>query len=203
VYCQPALYVTNLVALELLLLLLPLLLLLLQAPSTSLIILCTASQLSMSPAWLLSSCCGCASLRRLPLLLAATAAAAAAGPKSQLDDTVYSQPALYVTNLVALELLRLREPETVNGARVMAGLSLGEYCALVAAGTMSFSDGVKVRSTYIIVRCYWQGCLVGSKCIDMECGVAVQIFSGLVGCHGQAEPGRGLCPGGSRRNELQ
>jgi [acyl-carrier-protein] S-malonyltransferase len=78
------------------------------------------------------------------LFVAAAAATAAAGPKSQLDDTVYSQPALYVTNLIALELLRSREPDTVNGARVMAGLSLGEYCALVAAGAMSFSDGLKV-----------------------------------------------------------
>lgn len=30
-------------------------------------------------------------------------------------------------------------------ARVAAGLSLGEYCALVAAGAISFSDGLKVR----------------------------------------------------------
>ncbi|KAF6252240.1 hypothetical protein COO60DRAFT_1644206 [Scenedesmus sp. NREL 46B-D3] len=66
------------------------------------------------------------------------------GPKSQLDDTVYSQPALYVTNLVALQLLRSREPDAAAGARVMAGLSLGEYSALVAAGAMSFADGLKV-----------------------------------------------------------
>ncbi|WIA44196.1 hypothetical protein OEZ86_010517 [Tetradesmus obliquus] len=66
------------------------------------------------------------------------------GPKSKLDNTVYSQPALFVTNLAALELLRGREPELVERARVMAGLSLGEYCALVAAGAMSFSDGLKV-----------------------------------------------------------
>ncbi|WIA23707.1 hypothetical protein OEZ85_000394, partial [Tetradesmus obliquus] len=58
------------------------------------------------------------------------------GPKSKLDDTVYSQPALFVTNLAALELLRGRQPELVERARVMAGLSLGEYCALVAAGAI-------------------------------------------------------------------
>jgi malonyl CoA-acyl carrier protein transacylase len=38
-----------------------------------------------------------------------------------------------------------RDAEVVQRARVAAGLSLGEYCALVAAGAISFSDGLKVR----------------------------------------------------------
>jgi malonyl CoA-acyl carrier protein transacylase len=78
---------------------------------------------------------------------------AAAGPKSQLDDTVYSQPALFVTNLAALELLKTSEPDTAAAARAMAGLSLGEYCALVAAGAMSFKDGLKV-CYFSVILCY-------------------------------------------------
>eukprot|EP00878_Enallax_costatus_P025741 GHUV01027567.1.p1 GENE.GHUV01027567.1~~GHUV01027567.1.p1 ORF type:complete len:570 (+),score=127.17 GHUV01027567.1:335-2044(+) len=66
------------------------------------------------------------------------------GPKSKLDDTVYSQPALFVTNLVAFELLKSKQPDVAEGCRAMAGLSLGEYSALVAAGAMSFEEGLKV-----------------------------------------------------------
>ena len=32
----------------------------------------------------------------------------------------------------------------MEGCSVAAGLSLGEYCALVFAGAMSFEDGLKV-----------------------------------------------------------
>lgn len=78
------------------------------------------------------------------------------GPKSQLDDTIYSQPALFVANLAALEVLKAQDPGVVSGARLTAGLSLGEYCALVAAGAISFSDGLKVwLMTVIGFFSYW------------------------------------------------
>jgi malonyl CoA-acyl carrier protein transacylase len=38
-----------------------------------------------------------------------------AGPKVKLDDTVYSQPALFVANLAALEVLRARDSALVTG----------------------------------------------------------------------------------------
>ena len=66
------------------------------------------------------------------------------GPKSKLDDTVFSQPALFVAGLAAVEKLRAESPATVEGAAVAAGLSLGEYTALVFAGAMSFEDGLRV-----------------------------------------------------------
>ncbi len=66
------------------------------------------------------------------------------GPKEQLDSTVYSQPALFVSSLAALEMLKEVKPELVASATHTAGLSLGEYTALVFAGAMSFEEGLKV-----------------------------------------------------------
>ncbi|MEW5315466.1 MAG: hypothetical protein WDW38_006892 [Sanguina aurantia] len=66
------------------------------------------------------------------------------GPKEQLDDTRHSQPALYVAGLAAVELLRSRDPAALAQCTAVAGLSLGEYTALVFAGVMSFEDGLRV-----------------------------------------------------------
>ena len=66
------------------------------------------------------------------------------GPAEELDSTVISQPALFVTSLAALEMLRADSPDVVLGCEICAGLSLGEYTALVFAGAMSFEDGLRV-----------------------------------------------------------
>ena len=66
------------------------------------------------------------------------------GPKEQLDSTVYSQPALFVSSLAALEMLQEMNPDLVASATHTAGLSLGEYTALVFADAMSFEDGLQV-----------------------------------------------------------
>lgn len=66
------------------------------------------------------------------------------GPAERLDTTVISQPALFVTSMAALEMLKAERPEVVADCKFAAGLSLGEYTALVFAGAMSFEDGVRV-----------------------------------------------------------
>ncbi|QDU80163.1 Malonyl CoA-acyl carrier protein transacylase [Polystyrenella longa] len=66
------------------------------------------------------------------------------GPAEELDSTVISQPALFVTSLAALEMLRADSPEIALSCEMAAGLSLGEYTALVFAGALSFEDGLKV-----------------------------------------------------------
>ena len=66
------------------------------------------------------------------------------GPAEQLNTTIISQPALFVTSLAALEMLKAEHPETVSSCEFAAGLSLGEYTALVFAGAMSFEDGLRV-----------------------------------------------------------
>ena len=66
------------------------------------------------------------------------------GPAERLNSTAVSQPAIFVTSLAALESLRASEPEAVAGCGAAAGLSLGEYTALVFAGALSFRDGLRV-----------------------------------------------------------
>ena len=66
------------------------------------------------------------------------------GPAEELDSTVISQPALFVTSLAALEKLRAELPSVALSCEVTAGLSLGEYTALVFSGAMSFEDGLRV-----------------------------------------------------------
>src|SRR5262245_32326782 len=66
------------------------------------------------------------------------------GPAEKLDSTVHSQPALFVTSMAALHWLRENKPEVYGSCQAAAGLSLGEYTALVFADVMSFEDGLRV-----------------------------------------------------------
>lgn len=68
----------------------------------------------------------------------------ARGPAERLNATDVSQPAIFVASLAALEHLRAAEPDAPAGVVATAGLSLGEYTALVFAGAMTFDDGLKV-----------------------------------------------------------
>jgi [acyl-carrier-protein] S-malonyltransferase len=66
------------------------------------------------------------------------------GPADTLNTTTISQPAIFVTSAALLEVFRT-EPATAGiQPDVTAGLSLGEYTALYAAGIISFEDGVKL-----------------------------------------------------------
>jgi [acyl-carrier-protein] S-malonyltransferase len=62
------------------------------------------------------------------------------GPAERLNLTEYTQPALLVTSIAALRAL---EPAGFIPAAV-AGHSLGEYSALVAAGGLTYRDAVAV-----------------------------------------------------------
>ncbi|KAJ3682868.1 hypothetical protein LUZ60_013095 [Juncus effusus] len=67
------------------------------------------------------------------------------GPKEKLNSTVISQPAIYVTSLAAVEVLRAKGgQDIINSVDVTCGLSLGEYTALAFADAFSFEDGLKL-----------------------------------------------------------
>lgn len=66
------------------------------------------------------------------------------GPMETLSSTVISQPAIFVTSLAALESLKTAQPEVVERCSAAAGLSLGEYTALVFAGVMDFEEALLV-----------------------------------------------------------
>jgi [acyl-carrier-protein] S-malonyltransferase len=64
------------------------------------------------------------------------------GPEPELTKTEHAQPGIFLVSWVAFELLKERVPGFTFQAT--AGLSLGEFTALTAAGAMSFEDGLKV-----------------------------------------------------------
>ncbi len=64
------------------------------------------------------------------------------GPAEQLNTTTISQPAIFVTSAAILEAFRNNAGGNTIRADVTAGLSLGEYTALYAAGVISFEDGL-------------------------------------------------------------
>ena len=66
------------------------------------------------------------------------------GPADELNTTQISQPAIFVASLAALEMLKADSPDVVNTCSMSAGLSLGEYTALVFAGALTFADGLRV-----------------------------------------------------------
>jgi [acyl-carrier-protein] S-malonyltransferase len=66
------------------------------------------------------------------------------GPAEALESTDVSQPAIFVASLAALESLKVKNPEVVAACQGAAGLSLGEYTALVFAGAIEFESGIKV-----------------------------------------------------------
>lgn len=59
------------------------------------------------------------------------------GSAEELKDTAIAQPAIFVQSLA---MLKIKDPD--NNPSLVAGHSLGEVTALVAAGVMSFEDGL-------------------------------------------------------------
>jgi [acyl-carrier-protein] S-malonyltransferase len=60
------------------------------------------------------------------------------GPEDQLRQTEFTQPAIFLHSVILASLIRTLHPEAA------AGHSLGEYSALVCAGSIQFYDAVKL-----------------------------------------------------------
>jgi len=65
-----------------------------------------------------------------------------AGPEPELTKTENAQPGIFLVSWVAYQLLKERARDLAFQAA--AGLSLGEFTALSAAGALSFEDGLKI-----------------------------------------------------------
>lgn len=67
------------------------------------------------------------------------------GPEEALNRTENTQPALLATSIAALRVLRENlDLLDIGEPAFVAGHSLGEYTALVAAGAMEFKDALRV-----------------------------------------------------------
>ena len=64
------------------------------------------------------------------------------GPEADLTKTENAQPAIFLVSWVCFQLLEDHAPQLKFDTT--AGLSLGEFTALTAAGAMNFEDGLKV-----------------------------------------------------------
>nr|BAL57516.1 malonyl CoA-acyl carrier protein transacylase [uncultured Chloroflexota bacterium] len=64
------------------------------------------------------------------------------GPEAELNDTLHTQPALFVHSLAVYRVFASLYPDFQPLA--MAGHSLGELSALTAAGAMEFADGLRL-----------------------------------------------------------
>jgi [acyl-carrier-protein] S-malonyltransferase len=64
------------------------------------------------------------------------------GPEADLTKTENAQPGIFLVSWVCFQLLKEQVPNLKFEAT--AGLSLGEFTALTAAGAMSFEDGLRV-----------------------------------------------------------
>jgi [acyl-carrier-protein] S-malonyltransferase len=69
------------------------------------------------------------------------------GPAEELEDTINAQPAILTVSLACLAALRERLEavgQKWQPPRFVAGHSLGEYTALVAAGVLDFGDALRL-----------------------------------------------------------
>jgi [acyl-carrier-protein] S-malonyltransferase len=64
------------------------------------------------------------------------------GPAEDLNDTINTQPALYVCSMATLRALQSEIPDAKPA--FAAGHSFGEFTALAAAGSLSFEDGLRL-----------------------------------------------------------
>lgn len=87
------------------------------------------------------------------------------GPEAELTRTGNAQPGIYLVGHIAFQLLKERVPNLQFHAT--AGLSLGEFTALAAAGVFSFEDGLRV------VR--QRGIFMEEACSETQGGMAAII----------------------------
>jgi [acyl-carrier-protein] S-malonyltransferase len=66
------------------------------------------------------------------------------GPKEDLDLTENTQPAIFLVSYSIFSLIKEEFGIDLNKASFFAGHSLGEYSALTSAGSLSFSDTLKI-----------------------------------------------------------
>ena len=69
------------------------------------------------------------------------------GPEDELQQTRNAQPAIAVTSLALLRVATELSPGLLKKPAYVAGHSLGEYSALVAAGALPFDEAIRLLRT--------------------------------------------------------
>ena len=66
------------------------------------------------------------------------------GPKSDLDLTANTQPAIFLISYSIFNIVKNEFGKDLNKGKFFAGHSLGEYSALACAGYLNFKDTIKI-----------------------------------------------------------
>ena len=66
------------------------------------------------------------------------------GPMKELDQTVYSQPAIMAVSLACFKAAQENHSYLLPQPAYLAGHSLGEYTSLVVAGVLDLKDGIRL-----------------------------------------------------------
>ncbi|RMF39241.1 MAG: [acyl-carrier-protein] S-malonyltransferase [Planctomycetota bacterium] len=119
------------------------------------------------------------------------------GPQEELNRTDHAQPALYVHSMAALRDLEAQRPGLWDDVVYVAGLSLGEYTAVAAAGGISFEDGLR------LVRARGQAMQAAADRVDsgmasilgLERPVVEELCQSVSSDEAFVRPANYLCPG--------
>jgi [acyl-carrier-protein] S-malonyltransferase len=119
------------------------------------------------------------------------------GDPERLNETSICQPAILVTSVAVLRAVREKMGEGALHAGAAAGLSLGEYTALVAAGSLEFVDAVRLvhkRGTFMqaasVERPGSMACVIGlsDDAVEAICAQTRgqgEVVSANLNCPGQ------------------
>lgn len=106
------------------------------------------------------------------------------GPEDELTRTEHTQPAIVATSAALVAVLRARFPQ-VPAPSFVAGHSLGEYSALVAAGALSVEDAVRI--VHARGRAMQEAVPVGVGAMAAVMGVEPDTLDALCKDHAAAE----------------
>lgn len=114
------------------------------------------------------------------------------GDEEELKKTENTQPSILTTSIALLEVLKLKGIKPA----IAAGLSLGEYSALVASNAISFEDAVAVvrKRGQFMQEAVPAGEGTMAAIMGMDKGEVVQCLKMASG-YGVVEPANFNCPG--------
>jgi [acyl-carrier-protein] S-malonyltransferase len=107
------------------------------------------------------------------------------GPIETLTLTENAQPALLAVSMAAMRVLEEQGFRLAEGARFVAGHSLGEYSALCAAGALSIADGARLLK--IRGRAMQAAVPVGQGAMAALLGVGKDVAEKLAAAAAQGE----------------
>lgn len=113
------------------------------------------------------------------------------GPEAKLEETRFCQPVMFLAGLAAVEKLKSEKSDHATRFEAAAGLSLGEYTALCAAGAFTFEDGLKL--VQLRGAAMQDAASIGKQAMLSVAGFEKEKLSGLCEEARKFEGAKGVC----------